>query len=49
MKPVNMDRLLEVVNRYLSKQQEEEKYSEKRVTEYMETRAKEFQGDARPR
>ena len=41
IKPVAMDTLLEAVREQLRKQQEEKKYSEEKVAEYIESRARE--------
>jgi DNA-binding NtrC family response regulator len=41
VKPVNMNKLLETVKEHLKKQQEATKYSEEKVVEYIESRAKE--------
>lgn len=43
IKPVNIDELLSTVEEHLKKQQEAMKYSEQRVADYIETRAKEQQ------
>jgi len=42
IKPVNMESLLTTVEEHLKKQQEARKYSEEKVVEYVETRAREL-------
>jgi DNA-binding NtrC family response regulator len=42
VKPVNMENLLTIVEEHLRKQREARKYSEEKVVEYIETRAKEL-------
>jgi two-component system response regulator PilR (NtrC family) len=42
LKPVNMEDLLKVVEEKLERQQRETEYSEEKVTEYIETRAREL-------
>ena len=41
LKPFNMDNVLETIKEQLKKQQEASKYSEEKVTEFIETRVKE--------
>lgn len=41
LKPVDMDRLVSTIGRHLRRQQEAREYSEEKVKEYIETRAKE--------
>ena len=41
LKPVDMDRLISTIERHLRRQQEAREYSEEKVKEYIETRAKE--------
>jgi len=43
-KPANIDDLLDTIKKHLEKQQETKKYSEERVTEFIETRVKELEG-----
>lgn len=43
IKPVNMETLLATVKAYLEKQQEAKRYSEQKVVEYIETKAKEIE------
>jgi len=43
VKPVNMDNLLNTIKEHLKKQKEEKKYSEEKVAEFIETRAKELE------
>jgi len=45
LKPVNMDNLLTTVAEHLKKQQEARKYSEQKVAEFIETRAKELDAE----
>jgi len=42
LKPVNMDNLLYIIKEHLRKQREAKKYSEEKVAEFIETRAKEL-------
>jgi len=42
IKPVNMESLLNMIKEHLKKQQEERKYSEEKVAEFVETRAREL-------
>ena len=44
LKPVDMDRLVSTMERHLRRQQEAREYSEEKVKEYIETRAKEAGG-----
>jgi DNA-binding NtrC family response regulator len=41
LKPVDMDKLASTIERYLRRQKEAREYSEEKVKEYIETRAKE--------
>jgi DNA-binding NtrC family response regulator len=43
LKPVNIDNLLRTIKEHLKKQQEARKYSEQKVTEFIETRAREIE------
>ena len=43
MKPFDMNKVLETISEQLMKQQEEKKYSQEKVTEFIETRVKELQ------
>jgi len=43
LKPFNMDSVLNMIRGHLKKQQEAKKYSEEKVTEFIETRAKELE------
>lgn len=43
LKPLNMEHLLNTIKEHLKKQQEEKKYSEEKVTEFIKTRAKELE------
>jgi len=43
LKPVNIDNLLNTIQEHLKKQQEAKKYSEQKVTEFIETRARELE------
>jgi DNA-binding NtrC family response regulator len=43
MKPFDMDKALKTVEEQLKKQQEEKKYGQEKVTEYIETRVKELE------
>jgi len=43
VKPANMDELLNKVKEHLQKQEEAQKYSEEKVKEYIETRAREHE------
>ncbi len=45
LKPVNMDNLLTTIAKHLKKQLEAKKYSEQRVAEFIETRAKELEAE----
>ena len=42
-KPFEMDKVLETIKEQLKKQEEEEKYSQKKVVNFIETRAKELE------
>jgi len=42
LKPVRMEALIETIEEHLSKQREEEKYSERKVEEFIEARAREL-------
>ena len=43
MKPFDMDKVLQTIKEQLEKQQEEKKYSQERVTEFIETRVNELE------
>lgn len=43
VKPINMEDLLKTVKRLLEKQQEERKFSEEKIVEFVESRAKELE------
>jgi len=43
MKPVSMEKVLSTIREHLKKQQEARKYSEEKVAEFIETRAKELE------
>jgi DNA-binding NtrC family response regulator len=43
IKPLNIDTVLDTIKEQLKKQQEAKKYSEERVTEFIETRARELE------
>jgi DNA-binding NtrC family response regulator len=43
LKPVNIDNLLDTIREHLRKQQEAKKYSQEKVAEFIETRAKELE------
>jgi len=43
LKPVNVDNVLDTIREHLKKQQEARKYSEGKVTEFIETRARELE------
>lgn len=45
MKPFDVDKVLETISEQLTKQREEKKYSQERVTEFIETRFKELEED----
>ncbi len=42
LKPFNMDSLLDTIKKHLKKQQEAKKYSQEKVAEFVETRAREM-------
>ena len=42
-KPVNADELLKVIKKHLEKQKQEEKYSQERLAQFVETRLKELE------
>lgn len=46
LKPMNIDVLLATIEEHLKKQQEAKKYSEEKVTEFIETRAREIEATA---
>ena len=46
MKPFNVDTVLKTIEEHLKKQQESRKYSEEKVKEFIETRARELEEDA---
>jgi len=43
MKPLDMDKVLDKIKEHLRKQREAKKYSQEKVTEFIETRAKELE------
>jgi two-component system response regulator AtoC len=43
MKPLDMDKVLRIVEEHLKKQEEEKKYGKEKVTEFIETRVKELE------
>jgi len=43
VKPVKMDELMTMINEHLKRQQEERKYSEEKVAEFIKTRANELE------
>ncbi|HEY4675028.1 MAG TPA: response regulator [Candidatus Bathyarchaeia archaeon] len=43
LKPVDIDSLLKTIKEHLKRQQEAQKYSEQKVTEFIETRARELE------
>lgn len=43
LKPLNIDQLLKTIKEHIKKQQEAKKYSEEKVTEFIETRAREIE------
>jgi len=43
LKPVNIDHFLNTIREHLKKQREAKKYSEEKVTEFIETRARELE------
>jgi DNA-binding NtrC family response regulator len=46
VKPINMEDLLKTVKRLLEKQREERKFSEEKIVEFVESRAKELEDSA---
>ncbi len=42
LKPVNMDKVLSTIDEHLKRQQGEKKYSQNKITEFIETRVKEL-------
>jgi hypothetical protein len=46
MKPVSFETLLNTIRNLLRKQEEEEKYSEEKVAEFIETRFRKLERDA---
>jgi DNA-binding NtrC family response regulator len=46
IKPVNIETLLKTVRKLLRKQEEDEKYSEEKVAEFIETRFRKLEGKA---
>jgi DNA-binding NtrC family response regulator len=42
LKPFDMDNLLDTIKKHLKRQQEEKKYSQEKVAEFIETRAREI-------
>jgi len=47
LKPLNIDNVLSTIKEHLKKQQEAKIYSEEKVTEFIETRAKELEATSR--
>ncbi|MBX5326490.1 MAG: response regulator [Candidatus Bathyarchaeia archaeon] len=45
MKPFNMEKVLKTIKEQLKKQDEERKYSQEKVTEFIETRVKELENE----
>ncbi|MGQ9564930.1 MAG: response regulator [Candidatus Bathyarchaeales archaeon] len=45
MKPFNMEKVLKTIKEQLKKQDEERKYSQEKVTEFIETRVKELESE----
>jgi ActR/RegA family two-component response regulator len=43
LKPVNMDKVLSTIGEHLKRQQEEKKYSQDKIAEFIETRVKELE------
>ncbi len=43
LKPVNMDKVLDTIKEHLKKQEEERRYSQEKVAEFIETRVKEIE------
>lgn len=43
LKPVNMDKVLSMIGEHLKRQQEEKKYSQDKIAEFIETRVKELE------
>jgi DNA-binding NtrC family response regulator len=48
MKPFNMENVLKTIKEQLKKQNEERKYSQEKVTEFIETRVKELENTTAP-
>jgi DNA-binding NtrC family response regulator len=48
MKPFDMDKVLQTIKEQLKKQQEEKKYGQEKVTEFIETRVKELEEERTP-
>jgi DNA-binding NtrC family response regulator len=48
LKPVDVEKLLNTIKEHLKKQQEAKKYSEEKVTEFIETRVKELENTTAP-
>jgi len=48
LKPLVMDNVLKIIKEHLRKQQSAKKYSEERVAEFIEARARELQAEAQP-
>jgi len=46
LKPFDMDNVLDKIKKHLKKQQEAKKYSQEKVTEFIETRVKELEEEA---
>ena len=47
LKPFNVDKTLSIIREHLKKQREEEKYSQEKVTEFIEARAREIEAKTR--
>jgi DNA-binding NtrC family response regulator len=43
VKPIKMDELMTMINEHLKRQQEERKYSEEKIAEFIKTRANELE------
>jgi DNA-binding NtrC family response regulator len=48
MKPLDMEKVLQTIEEQLKKQEEEKSYSQEKVTEFIETRVKELEGQKVP-
>jgi YesN/AraC family two-component response regulator len=45
LKPVNMDTLLDIIDKHLNKQQEAKKLNEERIAEFIEARVRELDNE----